>query len=265
MQTRSRTLAVAVTTAALVLAACGGADDTSPDDGDVVDDDAAAGSDDAEDAGTADAEEDEPADEDEAVDGDEAEGDGSDGAEGSEASADLLAGVAFGSEPQRIEYSIQGERQGMPASLTIAHDGTRVATYTTVEESGQTLETAAFIDDGEGVAFCIKESGNWSCFEQGGMEDQVIEETSIDEGELSDYLADAYRDEIAGREAICGTNTGFSQADGGDVCVDAKTGVLLRLDLGAATGETLIMEAVSVTTASEEDFTPPAEPGSFGG
>ncbi len=261
MRTRSRTLAMAAATAALVLAACDGSGDTPSDTDDASDADAAAQAD-----GSGDEDADAPEPEDEPADGDTA-GDGED--EGAGAEADPLTGVSFTPEPVKIEYSIQGEQQGMPATMTIAHDGTRVATYTTVEESGQSMATAAFIEGGEGVAFCIKESGTWSCFEQrgmqAGMDNQVVEDTSIGEGELADYLDDAFRDEIAGREAICGTNTGFAQAGGGEVCVDARTGVLLRLDLGAATGESLIMEAVSVTAASEEDFTPPAEPGSFGG
>ncbi len=261
MRTRSRSLAMAATAAALVLAACGGAEDTPSDADDASDAGAeteADGSGD-EDADAADPE-DEPADE-------EAAGNSEDESTGTD--VDLLTGVTFTPEPLKIEYSIAGDQQGMPASMTIAHDGTRVATYTIVEESGRRLETATFIDGGEGVAFCVKESDAWSCFEQagmpGGMDNQVVEDTSVEEGELADYLDDAHRDEIAGREAICGTNTGFAQAGGGEVCVDANTGVLLRLDLGAAGGESLIMEAVSVTAASEEDFTPPAEPGSLGG
>ncbi|MEX2550776.1 MAG: hypothetical protein WD638_11145 [Nitriliruptoraceae bacterium] len=250
---------------ALALTACGGGDDASSEDGGAADDGtASADSEDAEADDPSSADTDESDDQAEEADGEDDGADGGDESEDSDGDVDLAA-VEFAGEPQRIEYSIQGEQQGMPASMTIAHDGARVATYMTVEESGRSLETAAFIDGGESVAFCIKESGTWSCFAEGSPEDDMIEETSVDEGELSDYLADPYRDEIAGREAICGTNQGFSQAEGGDVCVDARTGVLLRLDLGAGTGESLIMEAVSVTAASEEDFTPPAEPGSFGG
>ncbi len=269
MRIRSRTLAIAATVAALVLAACGGSEDPSSDGDDSAGDDGEA----AEADGTED--QDEVASDPEADAGADTEDEPADDAgedQGAETGSDLLSGVSFTAEPLKVEYSIEGDQQGMPASMTIAHDGARVATYTTVEQSGSTMETAAFIDGGEGVAFCFKESDTWACFEQGdmqgqmgGMQDDLIEDTSVEEGELADYLADPYRDEIAGREAICGTNRGFEQSGGGDVCVDAKTGVLLRLELDAGTGERMIMEAVSVTAASEADFTPPAEPGSFGG
>lgn len=181
---------------------------------------------------------------------------------------ELLEGLSFESQPVFIEYRLVHERHDLAEQMTIAQDGDRVATSMTA----QGMEVASFVEDGRVVATCMDDGSGWMCLEQ-EMADQMPEldtgadlfiDADEDEIDLEDALVNPVLDEIAGRDAICGSGDDFVQGEG-EFCFDLVTGAMLRLDVHSEADGDLLAEAVEVREATDDDLTPPAEPESFGG
>ena len=240
--------------AAMLAAACGDADPTETSEPtEVVDD--------ADDAADSDADElatdDEPdPDADESDESDESEDDG------------LLDELSFDRQSLFIEYQFTHDQPDAPERMTIAQDGDRFATSFTA----QGMEVASFFEGDELGASCFDDGSGWMCLEQ-DLGEQVpdaslgtglFEDPAIDEAELRDHFLDPYTDEIERREAICGRTDDLAPGEG-EVCVDRATGLLLRVETSTDADGDLTIEAVEVREATDDDFTPPADPQPFGG
>jgi len=156
--------------------------------------------------------------------------------------------------------------------ITIARDGTDRSSFTT---GGNTLYSI----DGKSVS-CDGTGPDAECTELplGNIAGGVLTAftaifeglTKVDSDVYGGTLSDAT---IAGRDARCAT---FSASDfaplgglgGGDfdpsaeavICVDAETGILLRLGTKTGEGAKELLEATAVSEPADADFEPPTTP-----
>ena len=180
----------------------------------------------------------------------------------------LLDGLSFEPQPLFIEYRFSHDQPDFPEGMSVAQDGDRFATFVAV----QGMEMASFVDGDELVASCFDDGSGWMCLEQDlgeqapdtAFDVELFEGPAVDEVELSDHLVDAYPDEIGDRDAICGRSSEVAPGEG-EICFDTVTGMLLRAETIVDADDELLFEAVEVREATDVDFTPPAEPESFGG
>lgn len=188
---------------------------------------------------------------------------------GEAADADSLAALASKASDARFKISYRTDDGD---EITVARDGSDRSSFTT---DGNTLYSV----DGKTVS-CDGTGPDAECTELplGNIAGGVLTAftaifeglTRVDSDVYGGTLSDA---EIAGRDARCAT---FSASDfaplgglgGGDfdpnaeavICVDAATGILLRLGTKTGEGAQELLEATAVSEPNDADFEPPSTP-----
>lgn len=195
------------------------------------------------------------------------------GADGGDTGGDTadnpLADLASKASDARIKVTYRTDEGD---EITIARDGTDRVSFTTDGNTLYSVDGKTISCDGTGPdAECTElPLGNLG----GGL---LTAFTAIFEGLTkldSDIYGGTLTDEtIAGRSARCATFTASDFAPlgglgGGDfdptaeavICVDAETGILLRLGASSAESSKELLEATAVAEPTDADFEPPTTP-----